>query len=806
MTAQLCDGSPEMRNELGIRAALEKKTLWLSSWMIHNANNIRAKGRIKVGGHQASSASMNAILNALYFDVLRPQDRVAVKPHASPVFHAIQYLLGNQSLQQLQDFRGLGGAQPYPSRTKDKDDVDFSTGSVGMGVAMTAFASLTQDYLAGHGWLNQPKGRMIALVGDAELDEGNIYEALLEGAKHGLRNCWWVIDYNRQSLDGVVTEGLNARFRDIFIACEWEVIELKYGSRMQAAFRRPGGENLRDWIDSCDNALYSALTFKGGAAWRAQLEQDFTGNNEALALVADHDDDALAQLMGNLAGHDAALMSETMKAIDHDRPVCFICYTVKGHGLPLAGHKDNHAGIMTTAQIEGLRDDLGIDAGHEWERFAGIGVDQEDVQAFLNNVPFNAKGRRRHIANPIRVDEVARPRIKDFASTQEAFGQILSAIASEALALAERIVTTSPDVSVSTNLGPWINKTGLFAKAEQSDVFRDQEIPSTQKWRRHRDGRHIELGIAENNLFTFLGALGLSHSLFGERLFPVGTVYDPFICRGLDALNYACYQDARFMLAATPSGVSLSHEGGAHQSISTPLIGMAQDGLATFEPAFADELNVIMRWGFEYLQRDCAAPQAEQNWLRDETGGSVYLRLSTVPQEQIGREMTGDLVQDVIAGGYWMRPPTATSAVVLAYTGVVAPEAIQAAGLLSGDVRDVAVLAVTSADRLNAGWQAAERARQRGDHTALSHIEKLFANVPRDAGLVTVADGHPAGLSWLGGVHGHRTKSLGVEHFGQAATVEDIYHLHGIDANAILHAARALLPGRGARYIAPLAG
>jgi len=794
-----------MTNAAQIRTALEKKTLWLSSWMIHNANAIRAKGRIKVGGHQASSASMNAILNALYFDVLRPEDRVAVKPHASPVFHAIQYLLGNQSLQQLQDFRGLGGAQPYPSRTKDLDDVDFSTGSVGMGVAMTAFASLTQDYLAGHNWLHHPKGRMIALVGDAELDEGNIYEALLEGAKHDLRNCWWVIDYNRQSLDGVVTEGLNARFRDIFVACGWDVVELKYGTLMQAAFERPGGAYLREWIDQCENSLYSALTFKGGAAWRARLEADFAGNNEALALVADHDDDALAQLMGNLAGHDAALMSQTMNAVDHDRPICFICYTVKGHGLPLAGHKDNHAGIMTTAQIEHLRDDMKIDAGDEWDRFAGMDVSQQEVQAFLNAVPFNAKGRRRHTAPPIRVDETAAPRIKSLASTQEAFGQILSAIASDAPTLAQRIVTTSPDVSVSTNLGPWINKVGLFAKTEQSDVFRDQEIPSTQKWRRNTEGRHIELGIAENNLFTFLGALGLSHTLFGERLFPVGTVYDPFICRGLDALNYACYQDARFMLAATPSGVSLSHEGGAHQSISTPLIGMAQDGLATFEPAYADELNVIMRWGFEYLQRDGEHAQAEENWLRDENGGSVYLRLSTVPQEQIEREMTDDLAKGIIAGAYWMRPPTATTAVVLAYTGVVAPEAIKAAGLLSEDVRDVAVLAVTSADRLNAGWQAAERARQRGDGTAVSHIERLFDNVPRDAGLVTVADGHPAGLGWLGGVHGHRTKSLGVEHFGQATTVEEAYHLHGIDANAVLHAARALLPGRGARYIAALA-
>lgn len=789
-----------------IRQALEKKTLWLSSWMIHNANNVRPKGRIKVGGHQASSASMNAILNALYFDVLQPEDRVAVKPHASPVFHAIQYLLGNQTRQQLEDFRAFGGAQPYPSRTKDKDDVDFSTGSVGMGVAMTAFASMTQDYLAGHGWLDHPKGRMIALVGDAELDEGNIYEALLEGAKHDLRNCWWVIDYNRQSLDGVVSEGLNARFRDIFVASGWDVIELKYGSLMQAAFERPGGRQLRDWIDGCDNGLYSALTFKGGAAWREQLESDFAGDNEVLALIADYDDEQLSDLMGNLAGHDASLIAETMNAIDHDRPVCFICYTIKGHGLPLAGHKDNHAGIMTTAQIEDLRSDMGIEPGNEWEPMAGMPFATDDVQAFLDSVPFNAKGTRRYSAAPVPTGGDIAPRIKDSISTQEAFGQILHAIASDAPDLAERIVTTSPDVSVSTNLGPWINKTGLFAKTDQPDVFRDQSVPSAQKWRRHTDGRHVELGIAENNLFTFLGALGLSHSLFGQRLLPVGTVYDPFICRGLDALNYACYQDARFMLAATPSGVSLSHEGGAHQSISTPLIGMAQDGLATFEPAFADELEVIMRWGFEYMQRDQPDAKPEANWLRDEKGGSIYLRLSTVPLDQIDRAAMGECFdQQVIDGGYWLRRPEPGTRVAIAYTGVVAPEAIEAAGLLSESMRGIGVLAITSADRLNAGWQAAERARQRGDSDARSVLENLLDDLPRDAGLVTVTDAHPAALSWIGGVHGHRVKSLGVEHFGQAGTVEDVYHLHGLDANAIMHAAQALMGGRAPHYLAMLA-
>jgi pyruvate dehydrogenase E1 component len=784
-----------MTDERSIRLALEKKTLWLSTWMIHHANTIREKGKIKVGGHQASSASMNAIMNALYFDVLRPEDRVAVKPHASPVFHAIQYLLGNQTRQQLEDFRRLGGAQPYPSRTKDRDDVDFSTGSVGMGVAMTAFASMTQDYLNGHGWLNRPKGRMIALVGDAELDEGNIYEALLEGAKQDLRNCWWVIDYNRQSLDGVVSEGLNARFRDIFIASGWDVIELKYGSRMQAAFDKPGGSRLRDWIDQCDNGLYAALTFKGGAAWREQLESDFAGDNEALALIADHDDTQLTDLMSNLAGHDAAIIAETMHAIDHDRPVCFICYTIKGHGLPLAGHKDNHAGVLTSAQIDQLRADMGIAEGEEWEPMAGLSVDQASVSAFLETVPFNAAGTRRFSAPAIPTDATIKPRLKEAISTQEAFGQILQSIVSDAPAMAERIVTTSPDVSVSTNLGPWINKTGLFAKADQPDVFRDQAVPSTQKWRRSTDGRHVELGIAENNLFTFLGALGLSHSLFGERLLPVGTVYDPFICRGLDALNYACYQDARFMLVATPSGVSLSHEGGAHQSISTPMIGMAQDGLAAFEPAFADELLAIMQWSFDYMQRDRPDAEPEANWLRDKKGGSVYLRLSTVPVDQIQREKAPEFIQDVIDGGYWLRKPDPGTQLAIAYTGVMAPEAIKAAGLLSERMRGLGVLAITSADRLNAGWQAAERARQRGVSSAISKVETLLADLPGDAGLVTVADAHPAGLSWLGGVLGHRVRSLGVEHFGQAGTVEDVYRLHRIDADAIIDAARSVLVG-----------
>src|SRR5256884_4677601 len=288
--------------ELAVLHELEKKGLWLASWTIHHANHLRENvDGVKVGGHQASSASLATIMTALYFHALRPQDRVAVKPHASPIYHAIEYLLDRQTRQKLEDFRGYKGAQSYPSRSKDTDDVDFSTGSVGLGVAQTLFSSLVQDYIRAHGWgLDQPEGRTIALVGDAELDEGNIFEAILEGWKQGLRNCWWIIDYNRQSLDAVVREGLWARFESLFRDFGWNVVILKYGSLLQTAFAEPGGERLRAWIDNCPNQLYSALVFQGGAAWRKRLTEDL--RQDIAGLIRRRSDDELGRLKTNPAG------------------------------------------------------------------------------------------------------------------------------------------------------------------------------------------------------------------------------------------------------------------------------------------------------------------------------------------------------------------------------------------------------------------------------------------------------------------------------------------------------------------------
>ena len=759
-----------------ILAALERKLLWLASWTVHNANHLRpARDGLKVGGHQASCASLVSIMTALYFDVLRPDDRVAVKPHAAPVFHAIQYLLGRESRARLERFRGLGGAQAYPSRTKDDDDVDFSTGSVGLGAAQTVFAALARDYLAGKGMIGPGAGgRMIALVGDAELDEGNVFEALLESWKHDVRDVWWVVDYNRQSLDSVVSDRLFGRIDELFRSVGWRVLTLKYGRLLEAAFAEPGGAALKAWIDACPNSLYSALTFKGGEGWRERLAQDL-GDADARALVGRRDDAALHALMTNLAGNDIDVLLEAFRGIADDRPTCLICYTTKGYGLPFAGHKDNHAGIMTPAQMEAFRAGMGIAPGEEWERFAGLDLPEGALEAFLAAVPFAAAYPRRREAAPVAVPARIAAPARETVSTQDGFGRILGDIARDGGPLAGRIVTASPDVAVSTGLGAWVNRRGVFSREDAADTYAEEAVVSPLRWAMSPSGQHVELGIAENNLFLTLSAFGLSASLFGERLLPIGTLYDPFIRRGLDALHHACYQDARFMLVATPSGVTLAPEGGAHQSQETPLITLGQAGLAAFEPAFVDELAEIMAWGFRRMQAD--------------DGGSVALRLSTRAIRQPARAGEGWRA-GTIEGAYWRAGPAPDGAsLAIAYMGAMAPEAEAAAAALREDVPDCALLAITSPDRLHAGWIAARQARVAGDCGRSAPIETLLGRLAPDAAVITVLDGHPAALSWLGSVAGHRIYPLGVDRFGQSGDIPDLHAACRIDADAILDAA-----------------
>ncbi len=763
---------------------LERKLLWLASWTIHNANHVRPnRDGLKVGGHQASCASCISIMAALYFEVLRPQDRVAVKPHAGPVFHAINHLFGRQTIDKMAGLRALGGAQSYPSRVKDGPEVDFSTGSVGLGVALTSFASLMADYVRLHGFGRDdlPPGRHIAIAGDAELDEGNIYEALLEGWKHDVRNVWWIIDYNRQSLDSVVPDRLFGRIEGLFRDMGWDVVTLKYGRRLQAAFAREGGEALRLWIDDCPNSLYSALTFQGGAAWRAALLADLGRDRGVRAIVDPLSDAELAALMTNLGGHDIDTIIEALRAVaaTSDQPTCFIAYTIKGMGLPFAGHKDNHAGLMTKEQMELFRADMRIRPGHEWDAFEGLDASPAELRAFLDAVPFatplTPDGRLLSDAIIAVPATLPAPKLAGRKmSTQAGFGDMLAEIGrgqGELRDLAARIMTTSPDVTVSTSLGPWVNRRGVFDRHTRNDVFRDAKLASAQRWGMTPQGQHMELGIAEQNLFLLLGAAGLSERLYGARILPVGTVYDPFVNRGLDALIYACYQDARFLLVSTPSGITLAPEGGQHQSVNTPLIGMAQDRLAAYEPAHVDELAILLRHAFWFMQQ----PQ----------GSAVWLRLSTRQLAQPGRALDPAAV---IAGAHWVVPPGEGAAIVLAYQGPVAPEAEAAFAVLRDEVPEAGLLSITSPDRLHAGWLDACRARRAGQRGARSHIERILAPLAPRAAIVSVLDGHPAAHSWLGAVRGQRVVPLGPDRFGQSGDLPDLYAAYGLDTEAILEA------------------
>jgi pyruvate dehydrogenase E1 component len=568
------------------------------------------------------------------------------------------------------------------------------------------------------------------------------------------------------------------RFDDIFETLGWRVLQLKYGKRQLEVFALPGGEEIREWIDAAGNAEFAALTFEGGRAWREQLHRDLSVR--ARALIDNFDDPSLHTLMTGLGGHCPDTLLEAYRMADDERPTLFIAYTIKGYGLPLQGHKDNHAGQMTSAQVDALRQNMGIAEGDEWAPFAGM--DGDETLALQDFIARARPALRPPPSN--RIVELPRtieaPK-NDETSTQAAFGRILVELTKASPRLAERIVTTSPDVTVSTNLGGFVNARGVFKRNDAPDIFRERKIPSAQKWAGASHGQHIELGIAENNLFLMLAALGLSHDLWGERLLPIGTVYDPFIARGLDALNYACYQDARFMLVATPSGVTLAPEGGAHQSVSTPLIGIGQPGLTYFEPAYADELAHIMRWGFEHMQA--------------EDGGSVYLRLSTRPIDQLPRTLNEAEGRDVTAGAYWLREPAPSSALAIAYAGAVAPDVLSAVNQLTDRYPGLGVLAITSPDRLYHDWLSATQSV-----SAVSHIENLLQKLPPDAGMVTVLDGHPLTLSWLAQVQCNPVLPLGVSSFGQCGDVVSLYSHHRIDAYAIVEAAhRAANRRRGPR-------
>jgi pyruvate dehydrogenase E1 component len=758
---------------------IQQRILWLATRIVDHANHGRPDaGGIKVGGHQASSASMIGIMTALWFGHLTGNDKVAVKPHASPVYHAIKYLTGELDRSYLTRLRELGGLQAYPSRTKDPDVADFSTGSVGLGAVAPLFAAAARRYVDAH-FGPRPTSRFIALVGDAELDEGNVWEAISDPALQGLGNVLWIIDVNRQSLDRVIPGMKIRKLEQFFANSGWHVVEAKYGHLLQRAFARDGGDALRQHIDDMSNEEYQSLFAHQGADLR---ERFLRGADAAIGrMLADIDDDDLVPLVQNLGGHDLALLLDSYRAADAepDRPSIVFAYTVKGWGLPIAGDPLNHAALLTAPHIDALRASVGLTPETEWDRFepetpegqlcAAVGAD-------LNNEPVPDR-------TPVPMPRTIGTLTSKPVSTQETFGRLLTGLGHHPEA-ADRLVTASPDVSVSTNLGGWINRMGVFSPAEQPDFLGDERL---LRWKQGPSGHHIELGISEMNLFLLLHALGLGHELHGEHLLPVGTVYDPFVCRGLDALIYALYNGARFVVVGTPAGVTLAPEGGAHQSTITASIGLELPNLAYAEPAYATALDWLLCDGLERLA--------------DPHGDALYLRLSTRPIDQtpfsaaLDRLGEDELRRQVVAGGYRLVDPVERSggapSVILAGCGPVLPEMVAAAAALSAEGIDPVVLDLTSPDRLYRGWKDALRqavhdaARPATDF----HLAHLIAPHERRAPIVTVHDAASHALAWMGSVFGARVVPVGVDSFGQSGSIDELYGLFGLLPDQIVNAA-----------------
>jgi pyruvate dehydrogenase E1 component len=772
--------------DLGALESIQRRVLWLSSAMIHHANHVRPNvDGLKIGGHQASSASVVSILTALYFGYLRAGDRVAIKPHASPAFHAVQYLLGRLPREYLTTLRQFHGLQAYPSRTKDPDPVDFSLGSVGFGATAPAFAALVQRYVESHFGLEQP-GRFVAVLGDAELDEGNVWEAVAEEHISGLGNVLWVVDLNRQSLDRVIPGIRALQLEEMFRANRWHVLEAKYGRKLQEAFARPGGDVLRRCIDDMSNEQYQGLIRQDGAEIRARLERGRDG--QALAtLLRDYPDAELPGLIGDLGGHDVSVLLEKFaEAEAHTAsPTVLFAYTVKGWGLPFAGDPLNHAAQLSDAQMDDLRAQLGVgeDAWAPFPERTPEGELCRRADARLGPRPRPEPGGTLAATIPATIGT----RVQATTSSQEAFGRILTDLANVA-GVGERIVTTSPDVAVSTNLGGWVNKVGVFHTTPQEEV--PLGGPRLLRWQPDPSGQHIELGISEMNLFTLLGQLGVARDLFGQTLLPIGTVYDPFICRGLDAFVHALYSGGRFVIVATPSGITLSPEGGAHQSTVTPGLGIELPNLVAYEPCFAREVE----WTLLEALRGCADP----------AGHSSYLRLSTRQVDQllldsaIARLGEEQLRADVLAGGYrlvdWRdrgAEADPSTLVQIAASGAIIPEAIQAARRLADEGIAANVLNLTSpgtlyselADRRRGGVRAGRGGRDVG------HLARLIPSDERSAPIVTVIDGASHALAFLGSAFGAPTIPLGVDTFGQSGTVPDLYREYGLDADHIVNAA-----------------
>lgn len=607
-------------------------------------------GDPKVGGHPAASASSLHLLGALHLLVREPQDWIASKPHASPTDHAYHHLLGllrepesgewmeseaaAEVMSRLRRFPRNGEAvfQSYHAESDPDAQGLLPSGSVGIPAVAALFSALAFRYLEDRG-LREPDGAHFwCLIGDSEFREGSLLEALTEASEREVGNLTWILDYNRQSLDGARAPGEaglrgtdDARIRDLVLAHGWELFEVRHGRRRRAAFRQPGGEALREVLEHglADTELQALLYRSDGAVTRQRLIAKSPDLERALSGRLDHEVQAL---LADLGGHDIEAIADAYRESkkDPNRPTFIIAHTVKGWGLPNAAAPGNHSSLLESSEMEALLAQASLtreapyavfptgSAPARWLEKRGAAL-RSGLDAQRESVRARAADSSAELGSDWPIDFGIDLKLVPTIHTQWMWGQIIAklirlgtradrAAAESARPLndtekrweiaARHLMTLSPDVGTSTQLAYAMDgKVYGPPPAEDHpksldahDPRRPDLTPTREPW-----ARHLRFEITEANAMVALGAFGKLRDLTGVPILPALTIYDFFIKRALDQLYYDLYWGASFLLIGTPSGVTLAPEGAQHSWKSD----LQLPNLITWEPAFAIEMEWI---------------------------------------------------------------------------------------------------------------------------------------------------------------------------------------------------------------------
>jgi pyruvate dehydrogenase E1 component len=884
--------------------SIARRAHYFANQMIYMANTRDdvGLGDPKVGGHSSASSSALHILGAIHLIAKSGYDMIANKPHASPADHSYNYLLEQlfeQDGQPMSEERAkvaLTRLRAYPKQGEavfqsyhsalDADGYQFfPSGTVGIPPVNAGYMALAYRFAKDHGY-EVPPAHFWAVIGDSEFREGSLFEAVPDFAEREIGNLTWIVDYNRQSLDGhritnkKIMDGTDDhRIERTMRANGWEVIQVRHGSLRKKLFAQAGGAAYQKFLEEEleDYELQALLLVRDMRALKIGLAQHHPQLKKFLESVSDAD---LFQSLRDLGGHDIIAMAEALLESKKNtrRPSLIVAHTVKGWGLQMAAAPGNHSSLPDESEIQALRDTQGVPASDPFQKFGENSKESlflkkrgESLEADRRLWLALREKNRAYFAR--RMAESGTPgitldinlKMANFPHTQWMLGQLtakLSRLADTPLEesklkdkqkaltpvekswklAGELMVHMAPDVGTSTNLNPAMDGK-IFGAPVVMDIeselgVKDRKTPDLVPGEEVND-RFLRFEIAEGNVMSCVGSFGRMRDQIGVPFIPLMTVYDFFVKRALDQFFYNLYWKSSFILVGTPSGVTLSPEGAQHGWKSD--IQIPQQ--ITWEPAFCVELDWIMS---DAIRRHLTYDNEGRTgvFIRGVTRGldqklllaslktqvrfksparlegplhpSAYPMAGAIDEssvETIEESAIMNLLrEDVLSGGYWLLDFTGyagyepgDNVVHIFCMGSLVTEAIEASRRLLRKGIYANVFVVTCVDLLNGNLGHANNysfLRSKGitgdlylKHVTNGHVESAdwVTVAGRRIPIVSVHDGEPGLLDNLGSIVGVRHETLACRKHSKCGRPVDVYHYHGIDADAVVEACGKVL-------------